>query len=229
VTTDPLAGSPWSAPGTVSGFAQSAPNATLLRFAQDQLAARPLPRVVDLGCGAARNAAPLAQLGCKVLGVDLSWPMLQAAHARALAEHVDDRIDLVMSPMDALPIAGATADLVVAHGIWNLARSDAEFRAALEEAARIAKHGAGLFVFTFSRHTLPPGAEPVSGEAFVFTQFSGQPQCFLTDAELISELAAVGFEPDARVPLTEHNRPPSGAIIRTGTPVIYEGAFRRLS
>jgi len=227
VPTDPLAGSPWSVPATVSGFAQSAPNATLLRFAQDELAAGHIRRVIDLGCGAARNAAPLAQLGCRVLGVDLSWPMLQAAHARAVAQGLEDRLDVVLSPMDSLPVADATADLVVAHGIWNLARSDAEFRTAVREAARIARPGAGLFVFTFSRHTLPPAAEPVAGEVFVFTQFSGQPQCFLTDMQLVSELAAAGFEPDARLPLKEHNRPPSGAVLTTRTPVIYEGAFRR--
>jgi hypothetical protein len=41
-------------------------------------------------------------------------------------------------------------------------------------------------------------AEPVAGEAFVFTQFSGQPQCFLTEEQLQQELRAAGFdlEPD---------------------------------
>ena len=29
-------------------------------------------------------------------------------------------------------------------------------------------------------------APPVAGETFVFTQFSGQPQCFLTERELVS-------------------------------------------
>ena len=38
--------------------------------------------------------------------------------------------------------------------------------------------------------------EPVAGEPFVFTQFSGQPQCFLTESQLVSELGIVGFTPD---------------------------------
>jgi hypothetical protein len=60
----------------------------------------------------------------------------------------------------------------------------------------------------------------------VFTQFSGQPQCFLTDTQLLAELADAGFAADPAVPLTEHNRPRPGTL-RTGTaPVIYEGAFR---
>jgi len=84
----------------------------------------------------------------------------------------------------------------------------------------------GLFVFTFSRNTLTPETEPVSGEAFVHTQFSGQPQCFLTEEQLVSELHAVGFAPHPAVPLKEHNRPASGRVMATG-PVVYEGAVRR--
>ena len=91
----------------------------------------------------------------------------------------------------------------------------------------MARPGAALFVFTFSRHTLPEDAEPVAGDAFVFTQFSGQPQCFLTGGQLVAELAAAGFTPDAAVPLTELNRPRAGAMAIGRAPVIYEAAFRR--
>jgi hypothetical protein len=61
----------------------------------------------------------------------------------------------------------------------------------------------------------------------VFTQFSGQPQCFLTAAQLVAELSAVGFVPDPTVPLTEHNRRQPGSLAAWSGPVIYEGAFRR--
>jgi hypothetical protein len=128
--------------------------------------------------------------------------------------------------MDALPVAGRTIDLLVAHGIWNLAASAAQFRQAVREAARVAAGGAALFVFTFSRNTFPPGVAPVAGEPFVFTEFSGRPQCFLTGAQLVAELSAAGFVPDAAVPLTEYNRPPRGLARSGGPPVIYESAFR---
>ena len=69
-------------------------------------------------------------------------------------------------------------------------------------------------------------ARPVDGESFVFTGFSGQPQIFLTEAQLIAEMAAAHFIPDPSGPLREHNVPRPGAI-RTGTvPVIFEAAFR---
>ena len=221
---DPLAGSAWSAPGTVAGFTQSAPNAVLVRYAELERRRRPGGVALDLGCGAGRNAVPLARLGWDVVGIDLSWPMLTAAAARQA--ETAGRLRLALAPMDALPVRDRSVDLVVAHGIWNLARSAGELRAGVREAARVARPGAALFVFTFSRHTLPPEAAPVAGEAFVFTQFAGQPQCFLTADQLASEMAAAGFTPDASVPLTEYNRPPAGALPTGRTPVIWEAAFR---
>jgi SAM-dependent methyltransferase len=214
--------SPWAAPSTVAGFATAPPNETLRRYAAAALPGAASRRLLDIGCGAGRNAVPLAQAGWRVVGCDVSWPMLYAAAAR------EPRVHLVFAPMDALPLQGGSVDLMVAHGIWNLARSGREFRAAVAEAARVARQGATLFVFTFSRTTLPAAAEPVAGEPFVFTQFSGEPQCFVTEAQLIEELRAAGFAPDPALPLRELNRPRPGAIACTGTPVIYEGGFRRL-
>jgi hypothetical protein len=70
--------------------------------------------------------------------------------------------------------------------------------------------------------------EVVLGESFVFTQFSGEPQCFLTEPQLLAELRAGGFVPDCDVPLRELNRPCSGMLTTARTPVIYEAVFRRL-
>ena len=222
---DPLKGSNWSAPGTVAGFADSPPNETLMAFAARERARGALC-AVDVGCGAGRNLVPLAREGWTVVGVDLSRPMLEAAAECVAAERLSHRVSLSLAPMHALPVASRTADLVVAHGIWNLARSGAEFRAAVQEAARVARPGAGLFVFTFSRRTLPVSAHPVDQESFVFTGFSGEPQCFLTEEQLVSELAAAHFRLDAAVPLTEHNVPRPGAIRTGNVPVIFEAAFR---
>jgi SAM-dependent methyltransferase len=221
---DPLQGSAWSTAGTVEAFARSAPNGTLMQFAA-QCSERNA-RILDIGCGAGRNAVPLAGLGRHVTGVDLSWPMLRAAAERYQREP-GGRLDLVLAPMERLPVQDASMDFVIAHGIWNLARSAAEFRAAVREAGRVCKPRANLFVFTFSRTTLPPEAKPVAGESFVFTGFSGEPQCFLTAEQLLAELLDGGFEPDPAVPLTEHNRPRAGSLRTGASPVIYEGAFRR--
>ena len=213
----------WSDPRTVAGFSRSQPNATLLRFIESEMGRTPRTRVLDLGCGAGRNAVPIAALGCSVLGTDIEWRMLEAAAARAHSDGVAARTLWALAPMDRLPAPDRAFDVIVAHGIWNLARSGAEFRRALAEAARAGRPGAGVFVFTFSRATLAPDAEPVVGEPFVFTQFAGEPQCFLTEAQVLSEMASAGF--DALGPLTEHNRPRAGQL-NPGGPVIYEGTFR---
>ena len=224
--SDPLAGSAWSASSTVQGFSQSPPNETLLTFAAAELARCRSGRAIDIGCGAARNAIHLARQGWHVLGTDLSQPMLEAARARADAEPHSDRLQFALAPMESLPAPDDAFDLLIAHGIWNLARSTTEFRSAVAEAARVAAPGAALFVFTFSRHTLPPAAAPVPGEAFVFTQFSGQPQSFVTREQLLEELGQVGFVLDETIPMSEHNLPAAGSIHAVRAPVIFEAAFR---
>ena len=220
---DPLAGSSWSDDRTVQGFVQSPPNASLLAFAAQEL--RTGGRLLDIGCGAGRNSVPLAQMGWRVAAADLSSAMLIAAAHRTGEAAITDRIRLVQASMNALPFAADSFDFVVAHGIWNLARSRQEFRTGVAEASRVARAGAALFLFTFSRHTLEASAEPLAGESFVFTQFSGQPQCFLTDDEIVAELAAAGFSADSSFPLRELNRP-RGGIRTSAAPVIYEGVFR---
>src|SRR5215208_4541433 len=141
--TDPLKGTPWSEAGTVAGFAQSLPNATLMRFAAGELSTGKT-RLLDIGCGAGRNAVPLARQGWTVTAVDLSWPMLRAAGERAQAESSLRAPDLVLARMEQVPIQTASIDFIVAHGIWNLATSATQFREAVREAGRVASPGAAL-------------------------------------------------------------------------------------
>jgi ubiquinone/menaquinone biosynthesis C-methylase UbiE len=99
-------------------------------------------RMLDLGCGAGRNAVPLARLGWMVVGTDLSWPMLCAAAIRTWEDRLDGRLHLVLAPMESIRARNRSFDLVIAHGIWNLARSAAQFRRSLDETARVARPGA---------------------------------------------------------------------------------------
>jgi ubiquinone/menaquinone biosynthesis C-methylase UbiE len=199
---DPLSGTPWSEAGLVSGFATSPPNQRLMEIAAVRRAGG-AERLLDIGCGAGRNAIPLAQQGWKVSATDLSLGMLRAAQQRLTVETSGRTIGLALAPMEQLPITSGSIDFIVAHGIWNLARTTAQFRAAVLEAARVARRGASLFVFTFSRSTLPASDRPLPGERCVFTRFSGGPQIFLTVEELVAELAAAGFDADPSIPIVE--------------------------
>lgn len=217
----------WEDARTVAGFVSGEPNAVLLEFAAQFTGTAAHPRCLDIGCGAARNAMALAALGFRVAGADLSAPMLRAAFDRVRAMPAPPPVGLVLAPMAPLPFPDDTFDLVVAHGIWNLAGSGAEFRAAIAEAARVARDGAGLFLFTFSRHTLPADARADAGESFVFSSWNGEPQCFLSEDEIVGELGRAGFERDGNGPLTEYNLPRPGSLRAGGPPVIYEGTFVR--
>jgi hypothetical protein len=60
----------------------------------------------------------------------------------------------------------------------------------------------------------PPSSKiaPVAGEPLVFTEFSGEPQCFLGEAQLNTELRRVGFVPDPMVLFHEYNLPKPGHL-----------------
>lgn len=210
----------------MTGFVSGPPNQVLMDYARLLLGRVATPRVLDLGCGAARNGVPLAQLGCRVVGVDLSEPMLVGARQRVAASTFAERLAFVHGPMSPLPFADQSFDLVVAHGIWNLATTDAVLRASLKETARVARPGAGLFLFTFSRDTLSKDATPVEGQELIFDRFAGEPQCFLSEEQVLSELAQAGFHRDGEQPLTAYNRP-SETQLRSAGPVIWEGTFVR--
>ncbi|WP_372846008.1 class I SAM-dependent methyltransferase [Pontiella sp.] len=211
---------PWSLPEVVDRLSATPPNTVLMRFAAEEQQRSAGRRLLDIGCGAGCNAVPLAKAGWHVLGLDLSQPMLEAARQR-----LDDpeRLQLQRAAMDRLPVEDQSFDFIVAHGIWNLAGSAKEFRTAVREAARAAKPGAPLFVYAFSRSTLPPETKPVDGEPFVFIEFSGRPQCFLIEAQLIEELDNAGFEQEPGIPIAEYERVPDRK------PAILEGIFRRSS
>jgi SAM-dependent methyltransferase len=220
---------PWTRSETVRGFCAAPPNERLLRFAAQELSRRGgVGCALDIGCGAGRNAIPLAQNGWEVFGVDTSWPMLEAVTCAAQDASID-RLRLVAASMDRLPSASERFDLVIAHGVWNLAQSDEEFRRAIAEGARVLKPGGALFAFTFSRQTLPSAASPLAGNRFTYTHFSGTAQCFVTERELLEELEDVGLTPDPALPLVEYNRPADRHLAVHGRPAIHEGGFRRIA
>jgi ubiquinone/menaquinone biosynthesis C-methylase UbiE len=214
---------PWNSPEVVARFSVSPPNAVLMQFAKKEHLRGSGRRLLDIGCGAGCNAVPLARMGWDVLGLDLSEPMLEAAKRRAEEGNLTETLRFEPAPMEQLPVEDQSFDFIVAHGIWNLARSAVEFRQGMREAARAARPGAALFIYTFSRNSLPPSSVPVNGEPFVFTEFSGRPQCFLTETQLIEELRTAGFEPEPGHPITEYSQQETGP-----KPAIYEAIFRRV-
>lgn len=218
----------WHRPETVAGFVTSPPNAVLMAWVKRFSRGLPMS-ILDIGCGAGRNAVPLASQGHRLTGIDSSPPMLEAARQRAFEAGVEEQCEFRLGTMERLDVPPASFDLVVAQGVWNLATSDLQLVAAVAAAAQAARAGAGLFVFTFSRHTLAADIQPLPGQRQIYDRFSGQPQAFLTADELDRLLASSGFVREEAGPLTEYNRPASLAPNTVASrPVLWEGTWLRL-
>ncbi|HSF99812.1 MAG TPA: class I SAM-dependent methyltransferase, partial [Vicinamibacterales bacterium] len=102
--------------------------------------------VGDLGCGTGVTAAALAPFVSRVIGVDGSDEMLDAARAR-LAEA--GNVELRQGALESLPIDAATLDAVTLVLVLHHLPSPAS---ALGEAARVLKAGGRVLVVDMLPH-----------------------------------------------------------------------------
>lgn len=79
-------------------------------------ACQPSPDMVavDLGCGSGQVTIPLARACRRVLGVDLSAPLIARMERKAQASGVDN-ITSVLAPLERLDLDAASVDLVVTN------------------------------------------------------------------------------------------------------------------
>jgi SAM-dependent methyltransferase len=124
-------------------------------FNDDALRARALARLVprgisalDLGTGTGALACELAQAGLRVVAVDHSPKMLEAARAK-LAEQGLAQVELRLGEASALPLATGEVDAAFAHMALQYLPSPAD---ALREMARVVRPGGTVVVVDFMRH-----------------------------------------------------------------------------
>jgi ArsR family transcriptional regulator len=126
-------------------------------FNDDALRARAISRllspgmvVADIGTGTGILAIELARFGFRVLAVDHSTRMLDAARAKiALEDDLD--IDLRKGETSALPIEDDEVDASLAHMVLHYLPSPAD---AIAEMARITKTGGAVVIVDFVPHQL---------------------------------------------------------------------------
>lgn len=101
--------------------------------------------MLDLCCGPARHAAPLAERGYHVLGLDLDDAALRDARRRAPAA------TFVRGDMRRLPLASSSMDAVLC--MWqSFGHFDADTNiAALAEMARVLRPGGRLLLDLYHR------------------------------------------------------------------------------
>ena len=124
-------------------------------FHDDLLRARAVTRMIspnqvvaDIGTGTGILAAELAQLGVRVIGVDNSSRMLDAARAKFDAEGIDS-VELRRGEAHSLPLDAGEVDAAFAHMVLHYLPSPAD---ALREMARIVKPGGAVVVVDFLEH-----------------------------------------------------------------------------
>jgi SAM-dependent methyltransferase len=135
--------------------------------------------VCDLGCGPGQIGAYLAQLGCDVVGIDISPGMLHAARQR----HADVRLQL--GDLRALPLADESCVAIACfYALIHIPRD--EVLGALVEINRVLRPGGTLLLAVHGGagelHTDGWFGHPVSVDATLFDA-----------AELTSLLTAAGF------------------------------------
>jgi ubiquinone/menaquinone biosynthesis C-methylase UbiE len=135
--------------------------------------------VLDLGCGAGRDLASLADSGARVVGVDIAMPMLTLARRR--------HPDLVCGDLTRLPLRDAVADAVWCVAAWvHIGRHDLPH--AIVELARVLRPG-GVAVI---------GVQRGSGEAFELDPYIGQAKRLMVryeEHEIHEALRGAGLQP----------------------------------
>jgi ubiquinone/menaquinone biosynthesis C-methylase UbiE/DNA-binding transcriptional ArsR family regulator len=124
-------------------------------FNDDALRARGIARLVspelvvaDVGTGTGVLAAELAMLGLRVIAVDNSKRMLDAARAKFERDGLEG-IELREGDVGALPIADGEVDAALAHMVLHYLPTPAE---AVREMARCVKPGGTVVVVDFVSH-----------------------------------------------------------------------------
>ena len=97
--------------------------------------------VTEIGCGSGRQTLPMAQVGCKVIGVDLSEEMLLVARKKLL--NAGQKANFIVASADRLPLTDGYADAAVIFGSLHHF-PDPELSVA--EAARLVKSGGSFYM-----------------------------------------------------------------------------------
>jgi len=124
-------------------------------FNDEALRARAIARLIgpqlvvaDIGTGTGILAGELARLGLRVIAVDHSSRMLEAARAK-LAQEGLAAVELRRGEASALPLEAAEVDAAFAHMVIHYLPSPAE---AIREMARVVKPGGAVVVVDFVSH-----------------------------------------------------------------------------
>ena len=146
--------------------------------------------VGDLGCGTGHVSAALAPFVARVVAVDASPQMLQAARARVGAA---DNVDLRRGDLESLPIDDARLDVATLMLVLHYVPDPA---VALAEVARVLKPGGRLLLVDMMPH-----------ERESYRQQMGHVWLGFADEQLRRLMTDAGFTDIRIIPLVPDARP----------------------
>ena len=109
---------------------------------------RDLGRLVDIGTGTGRMIELFGPRAAQAIGIDRSSEMLRLARVKLEASGLRG-VSLRQGDMYALPLADASADVVILHQVLHYAQAPAH---AIAEAARLLGPGGRLVIIDFAPH-----------------------------------------------------------------------------
>ena len=126
-----------------------------------QLQISPADRVLELGFGAGRGVALAAEQAYRgrVVGIDLSSTMVQAARRRNKAAIEAGRVTLLMGDVEALPFAGEQFDKIFSIHTFYFWPEPLRI---VEELSHILRP-AGMLMLTLSTGTTSPSGHRIDG------------------------------------------------------------------
>jgi SAM-dependent methyltransferase len=118
-------------------------------------------RVLDAGCGYGRIALPLARVGYRIEGIDLSPEMVEAAGTAAQAESLE--VGFTLGSMTKLPLEDTAFDAAIClWSAFNELLDEPEQLAAVKEMRRVLRPG-GLLLIEGRPYHKPTEQEIASG------------------------------------------------------------------
>lgn len=149
-------------------------------------------RILDAGCGAGRNLHYLMRTGHDVAGVDESATAIDAARGLAMRLAPQLPADAFrVEPVERMSFADHMFDLVISSAVLHFARSEAHFRAMIDDMWRVLRPRGVLFVRLASTIGMPAeNFQPAGGRRFHLPDGSER---FLVDEQmLMSETDRIG-------------------------------------
>ncbi len=109
--------------------------------------------ILDIGCGGGRNTIPLAKLGAKVTGVDISLQMLDFAKNNAKKNKCSKNTSFIHSSAWEINLPSKSFDKILLLGI--LEHIPEKYRKkTIKEAQRLLKKGGELYIVINNKNSL---------------------------------------------------------------------------